>query len=73
MAAHILAANRAACHLKLENFGAAIVDATEAIKRVSCFAAPSPRTFVADSVPLRLTGSRVPERLLPAGLCAHRA
>ena len=52
MAAHILAANRAACHLKLENFGAAIVDATEAIKRVSCFAAPSPRTFVADSVPL---------------------
>lgn len=29
-------ANRAACHLKLENFGTAIADASEAIKRVRC-------------------------------------
>lgn len=29
------AANRAACHLKLENFGSAIADSSEAIKMVS--------------------------------------
>ena len=31
----LFAANRAACHLKIENFGSAIADATEAIKTVS--------------------------------------
>jgi hypothetical protein len=31
-----VSANRAACHLKLENFGSAIADSTEAIKLVRC-------------------------------------